>query len=66
MDKIIDERFERLEKAFAGLIDSVTKYHPSTTLAEELSAADAELTKGLEQGNYSKNEAPLAQFLHYI
>ncbi len=50
MDSIIDGRFERLEKALAGLIDSVTKYHPSTSLAEELMAADAELSKGLEQG----------------
>src|SRR5687768_16980562 len=50
MDKIIDSRFERLEKALAGLIDSVTKYHPSVALARELELADEELTKGLEQG----------------
>ncbi|OAQ95872.1 hypothetical protein LLEC1_06719 [Akanthomyces lecanii] len=49
MDSIIDGRFERLEKALAGLIDSVTKYHPSTSLAEELMAADADLSKGLKQ-----------------
>ncbi|KAI9158204.1 Mediator of RNA polymerase II transcription subunit 4 [Paramyrothecium foliicola] len=57
MDKIIDTHFERLEKALSGLIDSVTKYHPSTVQAEELSAADIELSKGLEnvqthQNNY--------------
>lgn len=50
MDKYIDSRFERLEKALASLIDSVTKYHPSIIQAEELKAADADLSKGLEQG----------------
>ncbi|KAM3466639.1 hypothetical protein MY5147_001931 [Beauveria neobassiana] len=55
MDKLIDERFERLEKALSGLIDSVTKYHPSMNLAEELMAADAELTKGLEQVQTHQN-----------
>lgn len=51
MDKFIDARFERLEKALSNLIDSVTKYHPSPIHAEELKAADEELTKGLEKGN---------------
>lgn len=50
MDKYIDSRFERLEKALSNLIDSVTKYHPSTMQAEELKAADNELSKGLEEG----------------
>lgn len=50
MDKYIDTRFERLEKALATLIDSVTKYHPSTVQGEELKAADVELTKGLQEG----------------
>lgn len=50
MDKYIDSRFERLEKALSNLIDSVTKYHPSTIQAEELKAADNELSKGLEEG----------------
>ncbi|KAF4974518.1 hypothetical protein FZEAL_8586 [Fusarium zealandicum] len=57
MDAYIDSRFERLEKALASLIDSVTKYHPSTPQAKELGTADNELSKGLEQvqthqGNY--------------
>ncbi len=51
MDKFIDARFERLEKALASLIDSVTKYHPSVSLAEDLQAADTELTKGLAKGS---------------
>lgn len=50
MDTYIDNRFERLEKALANLIDSVTKYHPSTVQAEELKTADDELCKGLEEG----------------
>ncbi|UNI13272.1 hypothetical protein JDV02_000029 [Purpureocillium takamizusanense] len=49
MDKYIDGRFERLEKALSNLIDSVAKYHPSVSQAEELKAADTELGKGLEQ-----------------
>ncbi|KAG5933817.1 hypothetical protein E4U53_000856 [Claviceps sorghi] len=49
MDKYIDTRFERLEKALSNLIDSVTKYHPSIVHAEELKAADIELSKGLEK-----------------
>ena len=50
MDTYIDGRFERLERALANLIDSVTKYHPSTPQAAELDAADIELSKGLEEG----------------
>jgi hypothetical protein len=57
----IDSRFERLEKALSNLIDSVTKYHPSTIQAEELKAADNELTKGLEEG-----APPLAGCIHKL
>ncbi|PNY27163.1 Mediator of RNA polymerase II transcription subunit 4 [Tolypocladium capitatum] len=55
MDKYIDERFERLEKALSSLIDSVSKYHPSTMQAEELKAADTELSKGLEEVQTHQN-----------
>ncbi|KAG5983123.1 hypothetical protein E4U55_000767 [Claviceps digitariae] len=55
MDKYIDVRFERLEKALSNLIDSVAKYHPSTVHAEELKAADIELTKGLEKVETHQN-----------
>lgn len=51
MDKYIDGRFERVEKALANLIDSVTKYHPSIQQGEELNAADQELSRGLKEGN---------------
>lgn len=55
MDKYIDGHFERLEKALANLIDSVTKYHPSIQQGEELNAADQELSRGLEEGNSSNS-----------
>ncbi|KAG6006980.1 hypothetical protein E4U21_006500 [Claviceps maximensis] len=55
MDKYIDVRFERLEKALSNLIDSVAKYHPSTVHAEELKAADIELSKGLEKVETHQN-----------
>jgi hypothetical protein len=50
MDKYIDSKFERLEKALTSLIDSVAKYHPSAAQARELDASDVELAQGLEQG----------------
>ncbi|KAL7792039.1 vitamin-D-receptor interacting mediator subunit 4 domain-containing protein [Trichoderma ceciliae] len=55
MDTYIDTRFERLEKALATLIDSVTKYHPSVVQAEELKAADNELCRGLEEVQAHQN-----------
>ncbi|KJZ79959.1 hypothetical protein HIM_00673 [Hirsutella minnesotensis 3608] len=55
MDKCIDGRFERLEKALSNLIDSVTKYHPSAIQAEELRAADTHLSEGLEQVQTHQN-----------
>lgn len=61
MDKFIDARFERLEKALTSLIDSVTKYHPSMNVANELRAADLDLTKGLEKGSYSSNSKGIPQ-----
>jgi hypothetical protein len=54
MDKYIDSRFERLEKALAGLIDSVNKYHPSAVQARELELADNELSQGLEEGESAR------------
>lgn len=49
MDKFIDARFDRVEKALATLIDSIAKYNPSPALAEDLLAADRELNSGLEK-----------------
>ena len=50
MNEIVDQRFERVEKALATLITSLSTYNPSTTHANDLVAADNELSKGLEQG----------------
>ncbi|KAF4423806.1 Mediator of RNA polymerase II transcription subunit 4 [Fusarium acutatum] len=55
MDKYIDGRFERLERALASLIDSVTKYHPSIQQGEELNLADQELSRGLEEVQTHQN-----------
>ncbi|CAK7206894.1 hypothetical protein SEUCBS139899_009701 [Sporothrix eucalyptigena] len=49
MDKFIDARFDRVEKALVTLIDSVAKYNPSPVLAEDLLAADRALNEGLLQ-----------------
>ncbi|KAH8656089.1 vitamin-D-receptor interacting mediator subunit 4-domain-containing protein [Tricladium varicosporioides] len=49
MNQVIDRRFERLDKALATLITSISTYNPSITNANDLVAADAELSQGLEQ-----------------
>lgn len=49
MDKIIDKRFERVEKALATLINSIATYNPSHAHANDLVIADAELNQGLDQ-----------------
>ncbi|PFH61913.1 hypothetical protein XA68_15786 [Ophiocordyceps unilateralis] len=63
MDKRIDSRFERLEKALSSLVDSVTKYHPSVAQAEELQAADTQLFLGLEEVQIHQNNHLLIQQL---
>ncbi|KAK1768020.1 vitamin-D-receptor interacting mediator subunit 4-domain-containing protein [Phialemonium atrogriseum] len=59
MDKYIDSRFDRVERALASLIDSISKYTPSSTQASELAASDRELSNGLtqlqtHQNNYAR------------
>lgn len=49
MDKIVDVRFERVEKALATLVESITKYNPQASQALELANADNELGHGLKQ-----------------
>ena len=49
MDKLLDNRFEQVEKALATLITSISTYNPTPALANNLVAADAELSEGLEQ-----------------
>ncbi|KAK6212454.1 hypothetical protein LQW54_005228 [Pestalotiopsis sp. IQ-011] len=49
MDAQMAARFERVEKALATLIDSVSRYNPTISQGTELSAADEELCKGFEE-----------------
>ena len=49
MDTLLDVRFERVEKALATLINSISTYNPAPVLANDLVTADAELSQGLEQ-----------------
>ncbi|KAG9245756.1 vitamin-D-receptor interacting mediator subunit 4-domain-containing protein [Calycina marina] len=48
MDQVIDKHFERVETALNKLIQSISSYNPSTTLATDLVTADNELTEGLQ------------------
>lgn len=58
MDAFIDARFERVEKALATLIESITKYTPQTPQALELASADSELANGLlELQTHQNNHA---------
>lgn len=52
MDKKLDVRFDRVEKALGTLVDSIAKYNPSIHYAQDLVAADAELGKGLEERTF--------------
>lgn len=49
MDRLIDARFDRVERALSSLVDSIAKYNPSTTPAIELATADKELGSGLQE-----------------
>jgi hypothetical protein len=53
MDRVIDSCFERVETALAKLISSISTYNPSPVLASDLVTADAELSHGLEQREFS-------------
>lgn len=62
MEEIIDRRFERVEKALATLITSISTYNPAPALANDLVTADTELTQGLEQRKSSS--PPLKTYPH--
>jgi hypothetical protein len=49
MDEILNEQFERVEKALTTLVDSIAAYNPATQTAIDLVAADDELSEGLDQ-----------------
>lgn len=62
MDTYVDARFERVEKALATLVESITKYTPQASQAADLAAADKELARGLQrleahQTNHHRLEA---------
>lgn len=60
MDKQIDARFERLDKSLTTLIDSIAKYNPTISQGNDLIAAEAELSKGLEElQTHQQNHATL-------
>lgn len=61
MNKTIDARFERVEKALQTLITSISTYNPTPAHATDLLVADAELNQGLEQRKLSNT--PL---IHYL
>ncbi|KAL2177806.1 vitamin-D-receptor interacting mediator subunit 4-domain-containing protein [Thermothelomyces heterothallicus CBS 202.75] len=48
MDKDLDGRFERLEKALGNMIDGLAKNNPSEKVAEELLAAENDLFDALK------------------
>lgn len=49
MDEILNAHYERVERALATLIDSITAYNPSPQAALDLVAADDDLSQGLDQ-----------------
>lgn len=48
MDKDLDARFDRMEKALDSMIDALAKNNPSEKLAEELVAAEENLKEGFK------------------
>ncbi|KAK4155848.1 vitamin-D-receptor interacting mediator subunit 4-domain-containing protein [Chaetomidium leptoderma] len=59
MDKDMDGRFERLEKGIDNMVNALVKNNPSDKVAEDLLAAEAELSRGLKllethQNNYAR------------
>ncbi|KAJ2895619.1 hypothetical protein MKZ38_006294 [Zalerion maritima] len=55
MDKQIDARFERVEKALTTLVESITKYNPSVGAANDLVQAERHLSQGLEDVQTHQN-----------
>ncbi|QSZ29142.1 hypothetical protein DSL72_003653 [Monilinia vaccinii-corymbosi] len=64
MDKVIDARFDRIEKALANLIASVSKYNPVPALAQDLVLADQELNDGLSLVNQHQQNTHKLTTLH--
>ncbi|RYN49783.1 hypothetical protein AA0118_g5208 [Alternaria tenuissima] len=62
MDDILNEQFERVEKALTTLVDSIAAYNPATQAAVDLVAADDELSEGLDQ--LAKHQANHVRIQH--
>lgn len=62
MDTQIAARFDRVEKALATLIDSISRYNPTISQGNELVTADQELSKGLDKLKiHQQNHARIQQ-----
>ncbi|TVY39713.1 Mediator of RNA polymerase II transcription subunit [Lachnellula occidentalis] len=60
MDEIIDRRFERVEKALATLITSISTYNPAPALANDLhSALSTQHTNYLAVSTHQSNHAKI-------
>lgn len=61
MQAILQERYDRVERALDTLIDSVTAYNPSLNAADELVTADEDVNESLEQRVYPYLVRPQGQ-----
>ncbi|KAB8288099.1 hypothetical protein EYC80_010232 [Monilinia laxa] len=64
MDKIVDARFDRVEKALSNLIASISKYNPVPALSQDLVLADQELNDGLSLLNQHQQNTHKLNTLH--
>jgi hypothetical protein len=58
MDSILQAQFERVETALTSLVDSIASYNPSTQAAQDLVAADDELSVGLDERMLCQHREP--------
>lgn len=56
MDRTLDAQFLRVEKALATLVASISTYNPNPVLAQDLVAADQELSHGLADCMISQSD----------
>lgn len=59
MEDVLNEQFERVEKALTTLVDSIAAYNPATQAAVDLLAADDELSQGLDQRTRTPTSADI-------
>ncbi len=68
MNAILQDQFQRVENALNALIDSIASYTPSTQAVETLLEADDELTRGLDQRQFTitLSLSNFSQFFLYV